>query len=66
MLFTEWNWDTAKRVWQEEAKETGIAIGKSEGIAIGEAKGITIGEAKVLDLVAKGYSLEQIKDMLKS
>ena len=62
MLFTEWNWDTAKRVWQEEAKETGIVIGKSEGIAIGEAKG----RNEVLDLVAKGYSLEQIKDMLKS
>ncbi|MCL2281858.1 MAG: hypothetical protein FWC26_00900 [Fibromonadales bacterium] len=41
-----------------EAKETGIAIGKLEGIAIGEAK--------ALDLMAKGYSLEQIKDMLKS
>jgi len=44
MLFTEWNWDTAKRVWQEEAMETGIekdiAIGKAEGIVVGETKGV--------------------------
>ena len=49
---------------------TAINDGKAEGIAIGEAKGIAIGEAKgrneVLDLMAKGYSLEQIKEMLKS
>jgi len=42
MLFTEWNWDTAKRVWQEEARETGM----EEGIAIGEARGVAIGETK--------------------
>jgi predicted transposase YdaD len=23
MLLTEWNWDTAKEVWQEEAREEG-------------------------------------------
>jgi len=23
MLTTEWNWDTAKRVWQDEAREEG-------------------------------------------
>ncbi|MDR2729737.1 MAG: hypothetical protein LBB81_02430 [Treponema sp.] len=23
MLTTEWNWDTAKEVWQEEAREEG-------------------------------------------
>ena len=42
MLFTEWNWDTAKRVWQEEARETGI----EEGIAIGEARGVAVGKAE--------------------
>ena len=25
MLLTEWNWDDAKEVWQEEAREEGIA-----------------------------------------
>jgi len=53
MLFTEWNWDTAKRVWQDEAREDGIAIGEVRG------------EAKVLDLMAQGYGHEQIKDILK-
>jgi len=27
MLTTEWNWDTAKRVWQDEAREEGIGVG---------------------------------------
>ena len=40
MLFTEWNWDTAKRVWQEEAREDGIAIGEARGEARGETKGV--------------------------
>ena len=46
MLFTEWNWDTAKRVWQEEAREDGIAIGEARGVAIGEARGEARGETK--------------------
>jgi len=24
MLTTEWNWDTAKKVWQDEAREEGV------------------------------------------
>jgi hypothetical protein len=28
MLLTEWNWDDAKEVWQEEARETGMAQGR--------------------------------------
>ena len=40
MLFGEWNWDTAKSVWQEEAREEGIAVGEAKGIAIGEARGV--------------------------
>jgi len=31
MLTTEWNWDTAKEVWQEEAREEGIGIGLAQG-----------------------------------
>jgi hypothetical protein len=49
---------------------TGIAIGREEGVAIGEARGITLGESRgesrVLDLMAKGYDLEQIKAILKN
>ena len=53
MLFG-WDWDEAKEVWQEEAREDGVAIGREEG------------ETRVLDLMAKGYGLEQIKDILNS
>jgi len=31
MLTTEWNWDTAKRVWQDEARQEGIGVGLSQG-----------------------------------
>ena len=57
MLFAKWDWDVAKRVWQEEAEERGVAIGREEGV--------TIGEAKVLDLMVKGYDVNQIKEILK-
>jgi len=31
MLYTEWNWDDAKEVWCEEAREEGIELGLAEG-----------------------------------
>jgi hypothetical protein len=30
MLITEWNWDVAKEVWQEEARDEGIGIGEHQ------------------------------------
>jgi predicted transposase/invertase (TIGR01784 family) len=33
MLITEWNWDDAKDVWQEEARDEGRVKGISEGYA---------------------------------
>jgi len=39
MLTTEWNWDTAKEVWQEEAREEGLSQGREEGIEVGLAQG---------------------------
>jgi hypothetical protein len=45
MLFG-WDWNEAKDVWQEEAREDGVAIGEARGIAIGEARGVAIGEAR--------------------
>jgi len=61
MLFGKWDWDVAKEVWQEEAEERGEARGVEKGVAIGEARA----EAKVLDLMAKGYDVNQIKEILK-
>jgi hypothetical protein len=48
MLLTEWNWDDAKQVWQEEAREEG----REEGQNI------------VLELMRQGYTPEQIEAKL--
>jgi hypothetical protein len=61
MLFGKWDWDVAKEVWQEEAEERGMERGMEKGVAIGEARG----EDKVLDLMVKGYDIDQIKEILK-
>jgi hypothetical protein len=54
MIFGEWDWDVAKEVWQEEAREEGFGIGKAEGME------------KVLALMDEGYSSAEIKQMLYS
>jgi len=56
MLFTEWNWDDALAVRYEEGKEEGWEKGKEEGLEKGHEE--------VLDLVAKGYTVEEIKRKL--
>jgi len=43
-----------------------LSASYEDGEAAGEARGRAEGEARVLDLVAKGYSLEQIKEILNS
>ncbi len=35
MLLTEWNWDDAKEVWQEEAFEAGLRDGEIKGLLVG-------------------------------
>jgi len=62
MLTTEWNWDDAKEVWQEEAKEEGIAIGEVKG----EKSGVDKNRAEILSLIKKGYTLVDIENMLKA
>ena len=52
MIFTEWNWDDAKRVWQKEAWEDGREEGRGE--ALGE----------VFALLEKGIPLAEAKQML--
>ncbi len=48
-----------------EGKAEGKAEGRAEGEAIGEARGKTEGRNEVLNLMAKGYSLAQIKKKLR-
>jgi len=70
MLTTEWNWDDAKEVWQEEAREDGIVIGTEKGIVIGEErgekKGVEKNRAEILGLIKKGYTLADIENMLEA
>jgi len=60
MLFG-WDWDEAKEVWQEEAREDGvargIAIGRDEGVAIGRDEGEIIGVLRTArQMKAKGFA----------
>ena len=50
MLLTEWNWDDAKEVWQEEAREEGFELGREEGRQEGLQKGH---EEKALEIARK-------------
>jgi hypothetical protein len=54
MLMTEWNWDDAKQVWQEEAREEG------------REEGIKKEREYVLDLFQQGLSPEKIEQHLRS
>jgi len=63
MLFG-WNWDMAREVWQEEAREDGVAIGEARG----EARGIVLGKEEGLhqaarQMKAKGLSLALIAEV---
>jgi predicted transposase/invertase (TIGR01784 family) len=46
MLYTEFNIDIAKEVWQEEAREDAFAEGEAVGEARGEARGKAEGKAE--------------------
>jgi hypothetical protein len=56
MLFTEWNWDDAKAVWQEEARE--------DGLEKGFEKGRKKRDGELLALIEKGYSVDQLRGVL--
>jgi predicted transposase YdaD len=64
MLLTEWNWDDAKSVWQEEAREDGIVLGEARGEARGREAGIGIGRQELLTLWESGVSLPEAKRQL--
>ena len=66
MLFG-WDWDEAKEVWQEEAREDGFALGEARGVAIGEARGVAIGEARGIAIGRdEGLALGETKGVLRT
>ncbi|MDR1785767.1 MAG: hypothetical protein LBR23_04795 [Spirochaetaceae bacterium] len=60
MLFTEWNWEDAKEVWQEEARKDGVAI----GIQRGREEGREEDRKYILELINSGYSAGELKNVL--
>jgi predicted transposase/invertase (TIGR01784 family) len=64
MLTTEWNWDTAKRVWQDEAREEGLSQGREEGEEIGMEKGIEKEKLIIAkNLLSKGSTPEFVHEI---
>jgi len=61
-LTTKWNWDTAKEVWQEEAREEGYKIGREEGYKIGREEA----RDEILKLFEQGLSIDEIKERIRS
>ena len=59
------DYNASMKFARKEGLARGVAIGRDEGVAIGEARGVAIGETMVLDLMAKGYDINQIKEILK-
>ena len=59
MLLTEWNWDDAKEVWQEEAREEGHIQEKLEIARKMKNAGRPISEIEEFT----GLSSESIKDL---
>jgi hypothetical protein len=71
MLLDEWNWDDAKEVWQEEAREEGLLLGMERGMERGKEKGLLLGREegaaeernRLLNLMKQGYTAEMIEKM---
>ena len=66
MLITEWNWDDAREVWQEEAREEGLndglRIAREEKLEIArKLKGMGIPIAQISK--GTGFSIEEIEKM---
>jgi hypothetical protein len=60
MLNTEWNWDDAKRVWQEEAREGAL----EEGIERGRVEGIEEGVISVArKALRRGMPILEVQDI---
>ena len=74
MLVTEWSLETALEVSKEEGEQRGerrgIRIGEQRGeqrgIRIGEQRGIELGANQVLELIDKGYTVEDIRRELRA
>ncbi|MDR1507448.1 MAG: hypothetical protein LBI67_10150, partial [Treponema sp.] len=56
MLLTEWNWDDALAVREEEGRQEGREEGREEGLEMGREE--------ILELLEQGYTFAEIKAKL--
>jgi predicted transposase/invertase (TIGR01784 family) len=62
ILTAEWNWDTAKRIWQDEAREEGLSQGREEGIGVGLSRGREVEREEIArNALEEGVSDETIQ-----
>ena len=66
MLVAEWNMETALEVREEEGFERGMEIGERRGVEIGERRGVALGHKAILELIDKGYTVEELARELKA
>ncbi|MDR1389329.1 MAG: hypothetical protein LBJ31_05070, partial [Treponema sp.] len=72
MLLTEWNWDDALAVREEEGRqegreeglEMGLEKGREEGLEMGREEGLEMGREEILELLEQGYTFAEIKAKL--
>ncbi|MDR1506360.1 MAG: hypothetical protein LBI67_04595, partial [Treponema sp.] len=76
MLLTEWNWDDALAVREEEGRQEGIEQGlekgreegREEGLEMGREEGreegLEMGREEILELMEQGYTFAEIKAKL--
>jgi predicted transposase/invertase (TIGR01784 family) len=62
MLFTEWNWDDAKRVWREEALEEGMEKGMEKGLEKGLEEGMEKGLEKGMEKAAENIAVNLLRN----
>ncbi|GBU29616.1 hypothetical protein R84B8_03189 [Treponema sp. R8-4-B8] len=64
-LTAKWNWDTAKEVWQEEAREEGRKEGREEARKEAREEGREIERKEILKLFEQGLSVDEIIERLE-
>ena len=66
MLRTEWEHDLEMEAMAEEALETGLEQGLERGIEKGIVYGVQQDQVEMLALIDRGYTVEQLKNLLTS
>lgn len=66
MLITDWNLEEAQQAWLAQGRTEGIKIGIGKGRDEGRNEGREERDKEVLELIAKGCTLEEIQRELSA